>query len=436
MWKTEIRALFPSLLLVTNSIVWFSLSWFVIEGLIVETSFNNILLVSSSYFGALLVSAVMGATLLNKKLRRKRLLLSWVSLGAVACVLSAVLVNVTNFINLIGLSLTLGALAGLGIPTCLALFSETLTSKNRGRSGALVFFLIQALTVLIYMPISSVNVDYQLLVLAAWRLIGTLGIFFWVPHERVAEERKIQILDIIRKRKFFLYFAPWFLFTIVNFVEQPLLEHYFGADLYSLYMMAGILITSISAFLGGIICDFKGRKVSGILGFILLGIGYAFLTLLPDTQISQILWAVFVGVAWGVLYVTFIFVIWGDISEGKAQEKYYLLGGMPFLLSNMISVVVKPFAEYVPITASFSLASFFLFLAILPLLYAPETLPEKIMRDRELKNYLEKAQKVAQKEAGKKQKKHSDKAETEKEEEEPEESPEDAEARKLAEKYY
>jgi len=32
----------------------------------------------------------------------------------------------------------------------------------------------------------------------------------------------------------------------------------------------------------------------------------------------------------------------------------------------------------------------------LPLVYAPETLPEKTMRERELKIYVEKAQEVAQ----------------------------------------
>jgi MFS family permease len=397
MWKTEIRGTLSSLLLLINSVVWFSVSWFIIEGLMGEASFNTVLIVSSSYFGALLVSAIIGATLLNKKLREKRPLLSWVLLGAVVCVLSAVLAPERNSINLVFVSLPLGALAGLGIPTCLALFSKVTRTTNRGRNGAIAFFLIQALTVLIFMPISSANMDYQFLVLAAWRLVGVLCVFFWMPHEGVAEERQIQLLSIIRERTFFLYFIPWFLFTIVNFVEQPLLEHYFGAELYSLYMMAGILIISVSAFLGGAICDFKGRKVAGILGFILLGIGYAFLTILPGTQVSQILWVLLVGVAWGLLYVTFILVVWGDISEGKTREKYYLLGGMPFLLSNLITALVRPFVEVVPITASFSLASFFLFLAILPLLYAPETLPEKVMKNRELKSYLEKAKNEAEK---------------------------------------
>ena len=434
MRKTQIRESFPSLLLLINSIVWFSLSWFVIQNLISDTSFNNILLVASSYFGALLISAVIGATLLYKKLRGKRSLLSWVSLGAVACVLSAILVHGTSSINLDFLSLLLGALAGLGIPTCLALFSEVSTPNNRGRNGALMFFLIQALTVLIYLPISSANVDYQFLVLAAWRLAGLLSIFFWVPLKKVAEERKIQLLGIIRERTVFLYFIPWFLLTIVNFVEQPLVEHSFGTGLYNSYMMVEILITSVSAFLGGAICDFKGRKVSGILGFILLGVGYAFLTLLSGSQIAQILYVSCDGVAWGLLYVTFIFVVWGDLSEGTTREKYYLLGGMPFLLSNLISVLVQPFVEFIPITASFSLASFFLFVAILPLLYAPETLPEKTLKDRDLKNYVEKAQKEASK--AQKKKEENKQYENENNKMEFEVNQDVKKARELAEKYY
>ena len=91
--------------------------------------------------------------------------------------------------------------------------------------------------------------DFRFLFLAAWRLVGILGIFFLAPHGKVFEEHKVRLLGIIRKRTVYLFFVPWFLFTIVNFVEQPLVEHYFGAELYNQYMMAGILVTSLSAFL-------------------------------------------------------------------------------------------------------------------------------------------------------------------------------------------
>jgi len=43
------------------------------------------------------------------------------------------------------------------------------------------------------------------------------------------------------------------------------------------------------------------------------------------------------------------------------------------------------------------LASVFLFLAVLPLLYAPETLPEKKIRLRQLRKYMAAAKKVKEK---------------------------------------
>jgi hypothetical protein len=36
-------------------------------------------------------------------------------------------------------------------------------------------------------------------------------------------------------------------------------------------------------------------------------------------------------------------------------------------------------------------------LAVLPLMYAPETLPEKRIRERELKQYIEKAKRIREK---------------------------------------
>jgi hypothetical protein len=56
---------------------------------------------------------------------------------------------------------------------------------------------------------------------------------------------------------------------------------------------------------------------------------------------------------------------------------------------------------------SFSIGSFFLFVAVLPLMYAPETLPETLMKNRDFKSYAEKALDKAMKEARKTQKKNN-----------------------------
>lgn len=75
---------------------------------------------------------------------------------------------------------------------------------------------------------------------------------------------------------------------------------------------------------------------------------------------------------------------------------YYAIGGIPYFLTPLIRVIIAPFVM-LPAYFAFSLASFFLFVAVLPLLYAPETLPEKKIELRQLRKYVEKAKEVREK---------------------------------------
>ena len=90
-------------------------------------------------------------------------------------------------------------------------------------------------------------------------------------------------------------------------------------------------------------------------------------------------------------------VIWGELAGNRVKEKYYFIGVLAFPLSSYVEVVVTPYIGLIPASASFSLASFFLFLAVLPLMYAPETLPEKKIQIRRLKGYIEQAKKFTEK---------------------------------------
>jgi flagellar biosynthesis component FlhA len=109
-------------------------------------------------------------------------------------------------------------------------------------------------------------------------------------------------------------------------------------------------------------------------------------------------------------------------------------------------------ANSLPATSLFPFAAFFLFVAVLPLFYSPETLPDKIIKGRELKSYLEKAQKFAQKESEKNQRNETKKDQEKDEDETEKECENDGEeqdyvefevgeevmekAQELAEKYY
>jgi len=134
-----------------------------------------------------------------------------------------------------------------------------------------------------------------------------------------------------------------------------------------------------------------------IAGFVMLGIEYAAMSAFSNSSAVLYLFLALDGTTWGLLFSVFFMTIWGDLGENYEKEKYYTLGGLPFLLAGFLPILIRLYAGAISPTAAFSFASFFLFLAVIPLMYARETLPEKKIRERELKSYIEKAKKTKEK---------------------------------------
>jgi MFS family permease len=175
-----------------------------------------------------------------------------------------------------------------------------------------------------------------------------------------------------------------------------MVESLFG-DFYVFAQFIVVALTGFFALIGGIIADIVGRKRVIMTGFVVLGIEYAVLSLFYEIPFSWYLYTAFDGIAWGMFAAVFYMTLWGDLAGTYMKEKYYLLGGLSYILSGFLPILVKPYVEIIPLGMAFSLASFFLFLAVLPLMYAPETLPEKRIKERELKQYIEKAKKAREK---------------------------------------
>jgi MFS family permease len=163
-------------------------------------------------------------------------------------------------------------------------------------------------------------------------------------------------------------------------------------------------IAGFSALAAGVFSDWVGRKRVVIFGFVSLGIAYAVLGIASHVWISWLFHFVINGLAIGLLWLLFTTVLWGDMS-GCGSEKYYAIGETPLFLTQIISSLATPYVASAPDigTRAVPLASFFLFMAVIPLLYAQETLPEKKIRDRQLQIYTKDALQLKQKvEKGKK----------------------------------
>ncbi|MCX8177277.1 MAG: hypothetical protein N3F10_03150 [Candidatus Bathyarchaeota archaeon] len=369
--------------------------------------------------------------------KRSTFILYWIFAGIFVSLLPSLLFSSINSINITLIAVLFGIYFGVGMPIVMGYFAANTKSSNRSTMGGITFLFI-GLSIAMLSYIGSENILYSCLILAFLKLMSLILLHLLkLNDDPTPTQNEVSYRTVLLNRGFMLYLLPWVMFNLTNYLTVPVLNNFVqGAVLIQLSLMAETIITALVAVLAGFLADIFGRKRILIIGFAFLGIGYAVLS------ISQTTWGWFFyicadGVAWGIFFTLFLFTVWGDLAKNKNSEKFYVVGAIPYLLSNFMRLMLEPYVKEVSKDVLFSYASVFIFLAVLPLIIAPETLPERIMKKRELENYVKEALKKVQK-ASKKE--HSsvfkDSEGSVSTHSTLENNAENEEARRLAEKYY
>jgi MFS family permease len=352
------------------------------------------MLLYATYYVSVAVSAVIGSKFVARiQIPALRL---WPFMGAIATLSLTTISNGNTLINT-ALALFLGASVGIGLPSCLSYFADSTAIEKRGFVGGIIWSIVGFTVLLFALLMTTFGQWATIVALTIWRLLGGAGFSVGSRKQKmISKEKALSYLKLIRKREILLYIFPWIMFCIINFAEAPILYSVFP-DEFAFINVLEYAIVGFVAPIAGFFADLVGRKRIVIAGFIMIGIEYAALSVFYLNPAAMYLYLVLDGVTWGLLFSVFFMAIWGDLGEHYDKAKYYALGGLPFLLAGFLPALIEPIVTPDLAAAAFSFASFFLFLAVLPLMYAPETLPEKTIKDREIKNYLEKAQKEASK---------------------------------------
>jgi MFS family permease len=384
-----------SIVLVANALVWYLTVLLLLQSPVVKSTALTLVV----HFSALVISAFAGASY-GKKMERSRFLILWLILGIVSSV-TVFALSASSEIMIGLVSLFLGFSLGFGMPACMSYFTDSVPVESRGRvSGIALFASAVGMVALGFAASAHFSGDLFLVgsILVAWRL-SSLLVFLWARDYRKIEpkERVFSYRLVLNQHSFILYFVPWVMFSLINYLAVPSYNDEYLRLVQAVFMGG-------AAVVGGFFVDSVGRKRMAIAGFALLGAGTAVLGFSGNSlsDISPLVLyfnSAIDGISWGFLLVLFVLTLWGDLSNSSSSDKYYALGVMPFFVSKLLELIVGPFIlEGITSTASlFSVTAFFLFLAVLPLVYAPETLPDKIMKKRELKIYVEKAQEIAEK---------------------------------------
>ncbi|UCF45025.1 MAG: hypothetical protein JSW44_04535 [Candidatus Bathyarchaeota archaeon] len=399
-----------SVFLVANAFIWYFFAARILEEVINNVAANYFvnLIMWSLHFAALILSTIVGVSLM-KRIGRRKLFVVWTMMGT----LSPLALLAKNFAQIpmtMLVSILFGVSLGLGMPNCMNYFTRLTRAENRGRHGGLIMFF----SGLGLFSLGIINIgsnELSTAILVVWRLSGFVFLFLpKLPKKDDARGKNVSYGFVFGQRSFILYLIPWVMFSLVNYLSTPVQFNILGESQVKFLIIIENALVGLFAVVGGFLLDYVGRKRIAIAGFVLLGLGFSVLGLYPESIASWYFYTVVDGIAWGILLVIFVISIWGDLSYNSSSDKFYAIGVLPFFISKFLQLTMGNFiAANVSPYALFSFTGFFLFLAVLPLIYAPETLPEKTMKKRELKKYIEKAQK----EAAKAQKKEAETAQRE-----------------------
>ncbi|MFW9824837.1 MAG: MFS transporter [Candidatus Thorarchaeota archaeon] len=342
-------------------------------------------LFSASCFFALFIGS-----LLVDRVNKEKFMRYWIIIGIV----SILLVLFHSRSNISFICIFLGFSNGLGLPSCLAYFSDYIEISKRGKYAGiiqLILFLLVPILIFFssYFNFSLKEYVIMLLFVKSFSLIPF--IFQDLKHKNLKSNNFIQIFT---SRNFYLYFIPWVIFSFTNGLLNFAHNYLKKMPEYSIYFGLGPLLeismAGIFGIVSGLAADRYGRKQPLIIGFIILGIGYAIVGII-SSPISWFIHDAFAGIAWGIILICFQWLILGDFSGFYSADKYYALGiSIPLAFEAITLFLLDKFNLELSPNLVGSFFSIVLFISVFPLLLAKETLPEDKIKDIQFKKYLEK----------------------------------------------
>jgi MFS family permease len=391
----SLKAFLGNIIATVCVVVWYTYAYALLESIVetvVPSYFDDVFICITTF--ETIITIILGSLIVGKVIKRKSLLLGSALAGAIASLMLAAPLRTPGILILTFLfSISLG----ISLPAVISIFKEITREENRGRLGSIMMLSI-AIGIMGLRFLMSNDMFLNSLILTSLRFFEVVGVLLLGEVLEGKRGKSPSFSSILGSRSVLLYFFPWVMFSLVNYLGWPVIAKIHGSDFVSFLVFVGNIVTGVSALLAGFVADIVGRKRTLIFGFIIFGLGYALLGIFPFNAYVWQFYAFVDGFAWGIFYVLFFFTIWGDLAHEKSSEKFYAIGIIPYILSDFLRETFGPLiTEMVSEYAIFSFAAFFLFLAVVPLMFAPETLPEKALRERELRSYIEKAKRVREK---------------------------------------
>jgi MFS family permease len=335
-------------------------------------------------------------SMISGKVSRRKLLWSSITLG-VAATASLALFPGTVFTLLS--TVLIGISLGLGYPCFTAFLADCTVVEERARVSGLVILetFIMVIIAVIAVALFSFGLTGVVLLGAFLRSTGYLALIL-DPCDRESGKEK-SWRAILANKDFSFYLFPWLMFNIasglISFVWTglPKTPEYDWAQ--AIGGLLHFLGAGVFGFTAGFLADRLGRKQPIIIGMVMLGVSFAFLGL-ATSPLSVLTYLTISGIAWGFVMVVYLAVP-GDLALPGSKEKFYALGiSLPLIIIIGIPAISDFLNIGVPANSLSSVLSIIIFISVVPVLRASETLPETSIRERQLKEHVEKVGKLVE----------------------------------------
>lgn len=397
--KTEIYISKKSFFIVTIFFfVFYESYYFLFSNFLVETmpfGFNEDMVRGSLHFFTAIV-LLFGGFFLRKFNKLKIIYGSSFS----ACLLTLLLLG--NFFEEFRLLVLFGLVlfTSLGMLATLCVFGSLTLPVERGRVsgfiGLIVFILFFIVNFSLVLRLNFFESILFALILNALPLFGLLLKSFRGKLKSIK-----QLSDNYYERRVFaLYFIPWIVFSLINVTlsanTTDKILQIIPSTAYSTLLSIQLVGVILGVSIGGFIADLLGRRFSLVFSLTFFG----FCTALVGVFVSDLIFLVVYfanGLSWGILFVLYIFVVWGDLSNQENRIRIYSIGLIVYFLSLGVGFFTELNME---IFQSTLLSVLIIFLLNIPILFAPELLPSYILDRIRMRMHIGTVKKLKKKDQG------------------------------------
>lgn len=347
-----------------------------------------------AFFNLFIVLSLFVSSLFVNRFDKLRIIYLWATFMPI---LMFLLLSVSDLIYVFVLLAVLAAIFSVGLLAYTAyLFSMTLP-EERGRVVGIMVFISHLIVPAFLYLITTINPEYAIFV---YIFLGVITMMIRFLKSRGPVIMTTEVSSTIRsydKTTFILYLIPWLIFCSINWTSGTIITAYLSRQFVEIAFITYVskyLAASFGALLAGLFADWIGRRAALILGVIPYGVSTSFAGLAGNVSTAFLLMQITTGFGWGIFLVLYTLVIWGDIASSKVCVPIYCAGFMPFyLLAGLGWLAVPEILQFSYRDVAF-VSGLLIFLSNIPLLLAPELLPQAKVERMKFHLWILRAKKI------------------------------------------